>query len=117
MNADDGYDRLAALFGQHQGVAIFRRFSSLGAKNLLHRQAELVHLEAQLQKLICDDRTSNDPEKMIYQYSVFELLDSQNNPHKNHQWQKAIEVRGKLEEYCKAAGTVPNKCEIQGRAS
>lgn len=103
MNADDGYGKLADLFGQHQGVAIFRRFSNLGAKNLLHRQAELTHLEAQLQKLVCDDRTSNDPERRIYQFSVFELMDSQSNPQKNHQWQKVIEVRRKLEEYCKPA--------------
>jgi len=103
MNADDGYDRLAALIGQHRGVAIFRRFSNLGAKDLLYRQAELVHLEAQLQKVVCEDRTSKDPDKEAYQYSVFDLLDSASKPDKSHQWQKVLETRKKLEEYCEFA--------------
>jgi hypothetical protein len=100
MEELDGYDKLAALVRQHQGMAIFRQFSNLGAKNLLYRQAQLVHLDAQLRAIVQEDRSSNDPETAMYHCSVFELMDSVNEPGKSRQWKKALEMREQLEQYC-----------------
>jgi hypothetical protein len=100
MDTIDGYDRLVALIGSNQEAAIFRKFSDLGAKNLLYRQAELLHLEAQLRQAVIEDKASRDAEKEAYQYSVFDLLHSLGKPSKDHQWRTVLELRKKLEEYC-----------------
>jgi hypothetical protein len=98
----DGYDKLSVLAGRHHEMAILRRFSPLGAKNLLYRQAELVHLEAQLQGIIHEDKASNDAEKTNYHCSVLELMESLEKPGKDHQWRKVLEIREKLEQYCQS---------------
>lgn len=100
MEPLDGYGKLSVLAGQHREMAILRRFSPLGAKNLLYRQAELIHLEAQLQRIINEDETSNDAEKTNYRCSVYELMYSLDKPGKDCQWRKVLEIREKLEQYC-----------------
>jgi hypothetical protein len=67
-----GYDKLAALMGRYPGLAIYRKFSALSAKVLLHMQAELVHLENELS--IISQRNSTDPEKARFDVS-WEALD------------------------------------------
>jgi hypothetical protein len=56
-----GYDKLAELIGCYPGLAIYRGFSALGAKILLHMQAELTHLENELG--IITQRNMSDPDK------------------------------------------------------
>ncbi|KAK3639869.1 hypothetical protein LTR56_012249 [Elasticomyces elasticus] len=46
-----GYPTLASFLGAHQGYAIYRRFASLNARNLLYHQAKLVHLEHELHEM------------------------------------------------------------------
>jgi len=43
------YSKLASLMGPHPELAIFRRFSTLNAQNLLYLQTELVHPKRKLQ--------------------------------------------------------------------
>jgi hypothetical protein len=66
-----GYDKLAALIGRYPSLAIYRKFGALGAKVLLHMQAELTHLENELS--IISRRNSTDPEKARFDVSWEEL--------------------------------------------
>ncbi|KAF2726565.1 hypothetical protein EJ04DRAFT_453101 [Polyplosphaeria fusca] len=43
-----GYAKLAALISKEKDYAIFRKFGTLNARNLLHLQAELSDLESRL---------------------------------------------------------------------
>ena len=98
----DGYDKVADLMGDHHEACIFRRFSTLGAKNILYLQAELVNLEAELRRIATDDRNSGDPEKEPFPYSLWHLKDSLRSPGTSNttQWLKVLEIRQKLKEYC-----------------
>jgi hypothetical protein len=95
----DGYNKLAALFGTHHDLAIFRRFSILNAKNLIYMQGEIVHLEAELNTLACEDKGSKDLEKAEFEFCIHTLK----GPHKcedgDEQWLKILEIRQKLKEY------------------
>ena len=47
-----GYSTLGRILGSRSDLAIFRKFASLGAQNLLCMQAELLDLEAELKVLL-----------------------------------------------------------------
>lgn len=95
----DGYNRLAALIGTSQNLAIFRRFSILNSKNLLYMQGEIIHLEKELNAIACEDKESDDPEKAEFEFCIHTLK----GPHKcedgDDQWCKILEIRQKLKEY------------------
>src|SRR5437762_11474742 len=57
------YPRLSEFMGSWSDVAIFRRFANLNAENLLFLQAELLHLEHELQK-VREEATRREDEKM-----------------------------------------------------
>lgn len=46
-----GYPRHAALTSRDKAYAIFRRFSTLNARNLLYLQSEIMDLESQLTRV------------------------------------------------------------------
>ncbi|TKA82585.1 hypothetical protein B0A55_01189 [Friedmanniomyces simplex] len=46
-----GYPKLATFLGGHEGYAIYKRFASLNARNLLYHQAKLVYLEHELYEM------------------------------------------------------------------
>jgi hypothetical protein len=96
----DGYDKLAAFIGDSPEMSIYRRFSRLGAKNILYLQAELVNLEAELEEIIRDDKDSGDEEKEPFPYSVWHLKHSFQDQNRNAQWLKVLEIRQTLKEYC-----------------
>jgi len=100
MEEPKGYHRLAALLGAHPDLAIFRRFMALNAYNLLSLQAELSQLESELKDIVIDDRTSEDPEKTQFEFSIFRLKCARDNPDHGLQWSKILEIREKLREYC-----------------
>lgn len=95
------YNRLAALIGKHQELAMFRRFQTLNAKSLLYMQAELLHLENELKSIELDDESSKDIHRASLHASVFNLKESSGGDHQL-QWNKAIEIRDKLERYSKS---------------
>ncbi|KAL9036090.1 MAG: hypothetical protein Q9180_004498, partial [Flavoplaca navasiana] len=95
------YNRLAALIGKYQELAIFRRFQTLNAKSLLYMQAELLNLENELKSIEFDDQSSKDIHRASLHTSVFDLKESSGSEHQL-QWNKAMEIRDKLERYNKA---------------
>lgn len=93
-----GYDKLASLIGDHPGLSIYRRFGSLAAKNLLYMQAELVLLEDELKAIAeCDQQ---DPRCTDLRTSWEALRHAPETGARNLQWQKFLEIRAKLTEYC-----------------
>ena len=92
------YNKLAALIGTHQEMALFRQFAALNAKNLLYMQSELVHLEAELTSIESEDRCSEDSEKASLQDSVFNLKESSGTT-RDLQWRKGLEIREKMNNY------------------
>src|SRR5450755_4704044 len=94
-----GYDKLAALMGVQQEVAIVRQYSMLNAKNILYLQAELFHLEDELADREAEDRGSSDADKALFSRSVWHLKRSRGNSGQDQQWQTVLEIRRVLNEY------------------
>lgn len=93
------YDKLAAIMGAQEELAIYRRYSALNTKNILYLQSEIFHLEAELAEIETEDRSSSDPEKDLFPRSVWHLKRSQRNPGQGRQWRMALEIRELLKEY------------------
>jgi hypothetical protein len=94
----EGYEKLAELMGERPTLGIFRRFSSLGAKNLLYLQAELVSLESELKRCVAEDNSSGDAEKLEYAVNWYSLMRSEEKG-KSMQWTIMQDIRRKLREY------------------
>lgn len=92
------YDRLADLVGTHRELGLFKRFAKLNAKDILYMQAELIHLEAELERIELENARSGDADKEAFQVSVFDLKESAGTQ-KDLQWRKALEIREKLKAY------------------
>lgn len=99
----NGYTKLASLIGSHPDLAIFRRFSSLNAKNLLYMQAELVNLEAKLQRAVEADAASGHVDRVIYDRDWQSLVESgQMQDGCGDQWGLVLRIREILREYNEA---------------
>lgn len=92
------YDRLAALMATYPDLANFRAFAKLNVQNILSLQAELVHREAELADIAAENQSSDDNEKMSFQFSYFDLQESAGQG-KDLQWRKTLEVREVLDSY------------------
>jgi hypothetical protein len=94
-----GYDRLARFLGSHPQMMMFRLFSTLGAKYTLYLQAELSHLEKDLEDASRADSESVDEERRNYQNSWWDM----HRARKDEDWQiqKVNEVGKALDKYCK----------------
>lgn len=90
-----GYTKLASLMGENPEIAIFRRFSALNAKNLLYLQAELVNLEARLQRYAADGANAKNG---VYETDWFALSRSEKDGDQR-QWETFLNIRAKLKEY------------------
>ena len=64
MAQEEGYAKIATLMSSRGEFAIFRNFRNLNVQNLLYLQAEITHLDADLQKVAVRDRA--DPNRAIY---------------------------------------------------
>ncbi|KAL8788161.1 MAG: hypothetical protein Q9213_001800 [Squamulea squamosa] len=93
----DGYPRLARLMGSNPALAIFRRYGSLNAQNILYMQAEINELEKELQDIAREDRLSEHAERQRYSREWWRLARAQGAD--SLQWKKCLEVRAKLNEY------------------
>lgn len=93
----DGYPRLAHLMGSDPALAIFRRYGSLNAQNMLYMQAELNELESELHAVASEDRFSGHTEKERYSREWWRLARAQGGD--SLQWKKCLEIRTKLREY------------------
>lgn len=90
-----GYPRLAHWVGREPSFAIFRRFATLNAKNILYLQAEIAYLELELDEL---ERLNSDDCGSL-QTHLQGLLNAPEGSSGHKQMQKMLEIRGKLKEY------------------
>lgn len=98
QHAIHGYPRLARFMGRFPGYAIFRRFASLNARMLLYFHAEIVELEHEL-----DDLERLNEEDLKLHYVVKELRNAPIGSNGKKQWDKVVELRGKLDQYSKCS--------------
>lgn len=95
------YHRLAGFMGQYPEVALFRRFNSLRASNLLYLQAELVSLEKDLRTYAQQDEQSQDELRKMYSKDWSVLSQPNSEGCHGHQWQIILRIRAMLKEYSK----------------
>jgi hypothetical protein len=93
-----GYEKLSRLIGVYPELAIYRKFSTLCAKMLLYKQAELQHLENELD--IISQIDSRDSEKSVFTVSWKAIDKSLTEGGDNLQKQKILEIDEKINEYC-----------------
>ncbi|GME61005.1 hypothetical protein GTA08_BOTSDO00801 [Neofusicoccum parvum] len=93
-----GYPKLATIMGPYRGMALFKRFASLNARNLLYMQAELLQLELELDELASGDRE----EGLSYDVDAWSLMKPGEQEDGNRQWRLILRIREKLKEYNEA---------------
>ena len=99
----EGYAKLSSLISTDSEFAIYRKFGSLNAQNLLYYQAELISLEADLQELAESDRRSQDTDKRLYAENWYELSRAENG--KDQQIKKFDKIRKVLKQYSSYVST------------
>lgn len=97
-----GYAHLAALMAQQDEFAIFRSFKVLGLQDLLYLQAEITHVEEELQSLAVRDSTHPD---RVYHTRDWWTLSQGVSETDTEQWEKVLELRSLLEKYREAPHT------------
>jgi hypothetical protein len=97
----EGYPRLAGFMSQHPGMAVFRRFERLNAQSLLYQEAEICHLERELDTIAKRDHSSRDSKCQSFSTYAFELRRAQGPD--SLQWQKALEIKQRLKEYSRCS--------------
>jgi hypothetical protein len=103
LSAD--YPSLSALMAKHPDMTIVRKFADLNLRNILYLQAELSHLEADLEAIVEEDRTSDDPARQAYGPCWYKLSSGSLTHGYNFQWQNVLKVREKLSEYSESDRT------------
>lgn len=93
-----GYEKLSRLIGVYPELAIYRKFSTLCAKMLLYKQAELQHLENELD--IISQIDSCNSEKSVFAVSWRAIDKGLTEGGDNLQKQKISEINEKINEYC-----------------
>jgi hypothetical protein len=91
------YDKFSYLIGDFPNLSIFRKFGALTAKTLLYSQAELVHLEYELEILSREDR--REPGKENIGISWRALNEAPSADGSDLQKQKVAQIREKLDQY------------------
>jgi hypothetical protein len=92
----EGYEKIAGLMARHHDLAILRRFNTLNMKDLLYRQAELVHLESELYCIAEGDQ--GIPDRTFYARDWCSLAESEDDD-KKRQWLKMLQIQEKLKAY------------------
>ncbi|KAF2759911.1 hypothetical protein EJ05DRAFT_314432 [Pseudovirgaria hyperparasitica] len=96
-----GYPSVAGHMGQKHTSAIFRRFSTLNAQNLLYMQAELVALEGELRDVEKEDHSSDTSPSFEYVRDWHSLSKSKKNGD-DIQLRLVMRIRKALKKYNKA---------------
>jgi hypothetical protein len=96
--ARDGYPSLAGLMHSSSDIAIFRRFGELNMLHLLRLQAELQHMEFELQKIREEDAMSNDPIRECYAKDFAAMRDNEEIGD-SEQYEQLVKIGTKLQEY------------------
>lgn len=110
-----GYPALAGKMAHYPQLMILRRFNGLAARNLLYIQAELKCLEHDLIELEIRDQKNTQFQCEDFSGN-WELLSKAIEPN-NEQWNKVLEIRAKLKEYCtfRAYGSETGEFNSVGR--
>ncbi|KAF7507455.1 hypothetical protein GJ744_010386 [Endocarpon pusillum] len=95
-----GYERLSRLIGTYPELAIYRKFSTLCTRLLLYKQAELQHLENELN--IISQIDARDPRKSVYTVSWEALNEASPTDGDDLQRQKVLEIDEKMDKYYSA---------------
>jgi hypothetical protein len=66
-----GYPKLAALISKEKNYAIFRKFNTLNARNLLYLQAELTYLEWRLQEIDAEQGQAENGSEVLSSWPKF----------------------------------------------
>lgn len=82
--------------GPFRGLNVYNRFTTLNAYNLLIQQAELLHLESQLEVFAVTDAAAG----FEYDRNALSLIESGEKGRDDEQWRMVLRVREKLREYC-----------------
>ena len=94
----EGYAKVAQLMSAYDEFAILRRFKSLNLQNLLYLQAEITHLEAELDELARRDKMRGGREYHASDWWSLSLGENANEGDLE-QWEKVLELREKLDKY------------------
>jgi hypothetical protein len=101
MARSKGYNKLAD-FMVVNDYGIFRQFKSTANRDILFLQAEIITLENEYE--IIANRNINcsteDDERHYYNGNWQLLSTSGTREYGSEQWDKALQIRGKLKEYC-----------------
>ena len=92
----EGYPQIAKLMSSHGELAILRKFSHLSALNLLHMQAELLHLEEKYHQYSKNDEAYPSRVHRSRDWWSLTQIDCEE---KSEQWDVLLEIRKKLNEY------------------
>ncbi|EPS44799.1 hypothetical protein H072_1222 [Dactylellina haptotyla CBS 200.50] len=74
-----GYPSTAAIMSTDPELSIYRRFDRLNTRNFLYYQAELMYLEAEMDKLDEEDRLLEEPEAKYHLRHFKELRDAKDS--------------------------------------
>ncbi|KAI1448152.1 hypothetical protein F5Y02DRAFT_377510 [Annulohypoxylon stygium] len=94
-----GYAKVARLMSTYEEFAILRRFKRLNYQNLLYLQAEMIHLEESLGRLV--EKDAADSERKEYEEDWWKLAHGGTKSGRA-QWKKVCCIREKLEQYNEA---------------
>ena len=97
------YPKLSTFMASWPDVAIFRRFGALNAQNLLFLQAEITHLERELEIIRKNNELNNDEKGLHGDRNWFELSQESEDGELHPQWVVIQDIREKLKEYSKCA--------------
>lgn len=92
----EGYSKIAKMMSGYSELAILRRFGELNLQDLLYSQAEIIHLNDELQEIATRDCTF--PGREFYTKDWWSLANTEDD-HEKDQWQKVLQIRSKLREY------------------
>ena len=93
-----GYPKMADFVGLEPQLAIFKRFGSLNAENLLFMQAEIACLEEELRLIVAENGDTDDKDDLNRRAATsWRLL--QETGKNSVQWRKRSEIRERLKEY------------------
>jgi hypothetical protein len=97
----EGYQAIAQLMGNHDEMAIVRRFKDLNMQDILYLQAEIIHLKDELRKRELQDK--KDPERVYLAKDWWSLAHSDDEEGRAR-WATVLEIREKLDEYSMFVG-------------
>ena len=85
---------MAQLFGDYPNLTIYRKFGALSSKMLLYMQAELAHLEHDLEVM-----AEEDPQRATVDVSWAAMFGESNRRGAELQREKVVQIQEKLNAY------------------